>query len=374
MIYQLPPWMLPEGFNRNRDDKHCNIVNPKANSAIFGEGGDQMGRGGRASVYFVDEAAYVERPERIDSAMSRTTRVRIDVSTPNGIGNPFYQKRFSGNYDVFTFHWKSDPRKTQEWYNAFLKEKGPTITAEQLDIDYTASLEGIFIPGPWVRAAIDLDLPESDYISSGFDVAEEGNDLCVVINRRGPVVRMEDIISWGKTETTESAWKARDFLVKSGSQEVNYDTDGVGTGIKGTWNSAQRDQTEGAKTVPFIVNPIHAGGACGEDKWPDGLTSKEKFSNLKAEMWWKLRVRFEKTYEWVHGNKDHPTDELISIPAHPELVAELSMPKLEHAGQSGKIMVEKKDSMKKRGLKSPNYADALILAFYKKLKKVFWIK
>ena len=37
--------------------------------------------------------------------LSQTSNCKIDVATPNGNGNPFYNQRHSGKVTVFTFHW-----------------------------------------------------------------------------------------------------------------------------------------------------------------------------------------------------------------------------------------------------------------------------
>jgi hypothetical protein len=104
MLRMLPSWMLPEGFNWRKDDTFAALRNPVNGSSISGEGGDEIGRGDRASIYFVDESAFLERSELIAASLSQTTNCRIDVSTPNGPGNEFARLRHSGNVSVFTFH------------------------------------------------------------------------------------------------------------------------------------------------------------------------------------------------------------------------------------------------------------------------------
>jgi len=84
------------GFDIKWHAPHLKIVNPETESTITGEAGDNIGRGGRNSIYFKDESAFYEHPLTIDAALSQNSDVKIDVSTPNGIGNPFYQKRFAG--------------------------------------------------------------------------------------------------------------------------------------------------------------------------------------------------------------------------------------------------------------------------------------
>jgi phage terminase large subunit len=193
-------------------------------------------------------------------------------------------------------------------------------------------------------------------------VAEEGPDVSVVLARAGPVT-LSPIHSWGQCNTTEGAWRARDAAQGLGAAEVRYDAGGVGAGVKGTWNTAER-------ALPFRPVPVNFGGSPTDSVWPDGQTSAEKFLNLRAEMWWQLRRRFEKTYEYVTAGVQHPLDELISIPNHPQLIAELSTMLVERT-ETGKIKMESKEKMRRRGVKSPNFGDALALAYLGQMKRKF---
>src|SRR5690606_25562628 len=134
----------------------CKLINKDNGSSITGEGGDNIGRGGRSSIYFVDEAAHLEHSQKVDAALSENADCKIWVSTPNGLGNAFYRKRFSGHHPVFTFNWHQDPRKNQAWYDWRKKTMDPVVFAQEVEIDYSASLAGICIPGVWVRAAVEL--------------------------------------------------------------------------------------------------------------------------------------------------------------------------------------------------------------------------
>jgi phage terminase large subunit len=127
--------------------------------------------------------------------------------------------------------------------------------------------------------------------------------------------------------------------------------------------------------LPFLATPVNFGGEATRNKWPDGRTAKEKFRNLRAEMWWNLRVRFERAYEFREQGISHPFEDMISIPNHPQLIAELSTVLVEHS-ETGKIQLESKKAMKNRGVKSPDFGDALALAFHvgtAKLKFQIWL-
>ena len=113
-INLLPVEFRPQGWDAKKHAPFMTLKNPENGSAIVGESGDNIGRGNRTSIYFKDESAFYERAESIDAALSQTSNCKIDVSTPNGNGNPFYRKRHSGKIKIFTFHWRDDPRKGPE--------------------------------------------------------------------------------------------------------------------------------------------------------------------------------------------------------------------------------------------------------------------
>ena len=95
--------------------------------------------------------------------------------------------------------------------------------------------------------------------------------------------------------------------------------------------------------------------------------NKDFYKNLKSQGWWSLRNRFEKTYKALTQGEKYDTDELISIPSslkyRDELVSELSQPTYSHP--NGLILIDKKPS----GTKSPNLADATVMAFWPVPKK-----
>lgn len=56
---------------------HMRLEFPATRSVITGEAGDNIGRGDRTSVYYVDESAYLERANLIEASLSATTNCRI---------------------------------------------------------------------------------------------------------------------------------------------------------------------------------------------------------------------------------------------------------------------------------------------------------
>lgn len=380
MLRRLPEWMLPEGFNWTRHDNYMRLANPANGATIAGEGGKNMGRGGRSTIYFVDEAAFVENADKVEAALSGNTDVVIWVSSVNGMGNLFARKRFGGlrPEQIFRMHWRDDPRKTEEW--AAEKKRSlrhiPTAWPSEYDIDYTASLEGVCIPTAWVESAKELRrrtrfIPIGYPGVGGLDVGA-GKGKSVYVSRAGPMVRVP--ASRGDPDTTGTAHWAVEQGRAQGIRALNYDAPGVGVGVTSALQRA--DQPD------FGVFGINTGeGAPSDRLWPDGRSSKDMFGNLKAEIWWLCRVACQNAHEklqWLNGETDdqgerigvdHPIEDCLLLPSgDPEsdtLSSQLSLVKVD-TNEAGKVVIEKKAALKKRGIPSPDYADALMLTFVDK--------
>ncbi len=369
---------VPEEFRPGYDErKHAPYMRlefPNTGSVIAGESGDGIGRGARASFYFVDESAWMPRPELIDASLSQTTNCRIDVSTPRGMNNPFARKRFGGAISVFSFHWREDPRKDQAWYDKTCKDiDNPVVIAQEVDLDYSASVEGIVIPSAWVQAAVDahvkLGITPSGQRKAGLDIADEGIDKNAYCGRYGILLEYLEIWS-GKGsdiyETVEKSFMLCDVL---GYPEVYYDADGMGAGVRGDAKSINRNRTQ-----EIIFNPFRGSGeVLDKEQYPfsteedgrnrqRGPTNEDFFGNFKAQAWWSLRTRFQKTYRWVTQGIECNPDEIISISSGVSdlsaLISELSQPTYRQ-NDVGKIIIDKLAD----GARSPNRADSAMIAF-----------
>lgn len=366
MLYALPKWFLPEGFTRKEHDNFMRLVNPANNASITGEAGDNMGRGGRATAYRVDEWAHVEHAEMVNAAISQNSNTRVKIFTPNGVGNVAYQERFSGKFPVFTFNWRDNPDKNYTasrvnekgevetyypWYEKQERELDPVTLAQEVDIDYTASAEGIVIPARWVQAAVGLALQEGAVRSSGLDVSEDGADKTVYAHRRGGVLkRIKEI---GGTNPAHKASDAEQLCREDETGTLYYDRLGVGAGITATLKAKEGK-------LPFkvvgVANSEKPTRRVFEDQ--PRVPADERFANYAAELWWSLRLRFKRTYERVNGIKHHLDDECISIPNNPALIAQLCQP-IYKKNSSDKIVVDKKG----QGTKSPDHAEACMYTF-----------
>ncbi|HYE46232.1 MAG TPA: hypothetical protein VEA44_10720, partial [Caulobacter sp.] len=361
--------MLPDGFGQANHDNHMRLVNPANDAVISGEGGKNMGRGGRSTVYCVDEAAFVENAEAVEAALSGNTDCVLWVSSVNGMGNLFARKRHSilKPHQIFRMHWRDDPRKTEAWAEAKKASfSDPTTWASEYDIDYSASVEGICIPAAWVESAkrvakLEPRLLASNRSVTGLDVGA-GKSKSVAITKAGPVVTPPR--SRGEPDTTGTAHWALDIAKAHGSVVLNFDAPGVGAGVSSTLMHNEVDGLE--------VTAVNTGVPPTERKWPDGRSSKEMFGNLKAELWWLCRTDLQRTHEHVlflegkENGKEHPVTDLLALPSGDKesaaLCLQLSLVKWGR-NERGKIVIETKDALKRRGISSPDHADSLMLTY-----------
>lgn len=360
-IYYLPPeftgaWSLA-------DAPHMRLSFPDTDSFITGESGDNIGRGDRARVYVVDEAAYLERPQLIEASLSQTTNCRIDVSSANGTANPFYTKRakWVGTPRLFTFHWRDDPRKDDAWYAKQVEDLDPVTVAQEIDIDYSASVEGVLIPSAWVQAATGaakkLGLKSKGERRGALDVADEGVDMNALTLGAG--FEVEEVEEWsGKgSDLYETTKKAFGLCDDHKISDLAYDADGLGSSIRGDGKRINASRSNKINTIAF-----HGGPELREPKREDvpGRINEDFFKNRKAQEYWALRLKFERTWRAVTKGISYDPDQLISL--NPKMKhlnrvqMELSQPTYTK-NEAGQIVVDKKPE----GAASPNFADSIMM-------------
>lgn len=380
----LPPHFMPKGFNRDKHMSYMKIINPANESSITGEAGDNIGRGGRTSIYFKDESAHYEHPESIEAALGDNTDVQMDLSTVHGVGTVFDRKRQAGKIwtpgceiprgtlRVFVMDWRDHPMKTDEWHatrEKKAKDEGLLhVFRQEVDRDAAASIQGIICPAEWVRAAIDAHL-ELQFGDEGgwcgaLDVADEGGDLNALTFRKGVVLNYAE--DWGDGDVGVTTRKVAAEARLRQPVAIQYDCIGVGAGVKA---EANRLRTEKLLNGYITFMPWNAGAAVTKPEArviqgdPNSPMNKDFYANLKAQGWWALRRRFEKVYRAKTEGIKYDPSELISIssklPKLQQVMRELSQPVMVHDGKL-RLIVDKKPE----GAKSPNMGDSIMMNYY----------
>lgn len=384
LVRGIPREFWPRGLSVDDHMTYMKFVNPENGATITGESGDNIGRGGRKLIYFKDESAHYVRPEKIEAALADNTRVQIDISSVNGLGNVFHRRRESGvdwspglaaekgRTRIFIMDWRDHPAKTDEWYNA-RKSKAEFdgllhIFAQEVDRNYSASVDGTIIPSEWIRSAIDahlkLNIQPSGAWVAALDVADGGRDTNAFAARHGIVLK--SLSEWGAKDTGVTARKAIGLCDGLSNLELQYDCIGVGSGIKAEVNRLH-EENKMPRTVKMV--PWNAGASVQKpfgrviENDKESPKNQDVYANLKAQAWWELRTRFYKTHKAVTDGAVFPPDDLISLdsklPLLRQLEKELAQP-TSSKGASMKLVVDKTPE----GSKSPNLADAVVMAYW----------
>lgn len=333
-IALLPKEFRPAGYEENKHAPHMRIINPASGSAIVGEAGDNIGRGNRTSIYFKDESAFYEHPEAIDAALSQTSNCKIDISTPNGNGNPFFRKRHAGKIPVFSFHWTQDPRKDEEWYRRQKELLDTVIVAQEIDIDYNASVADAWITGDSVSEAQRKGPADVQAIGCwivGVDAAHFGDDESILHFRKGRLnLSQTQRRGLDGPQLAAVVEEECDRITASGDEihEIIIELDGPGVSCF--------DQLKRGRYAAKVLG-VHTGA-----RVDDG-----KNYNIRARAWRKAR--------------DYLLDPPVSLPDCMKLRAQLSSMKYRY--KDGLLLMQDKKEYKKLFGGSPDRADAFVLTF-----------
>lgn len=330
----LPVEFRPAGYSEKAHAPHMRVLNPENGASIIGEAGDNIGRGNRTSIYFKDESAFYERPDGIDAALSQTSNCKIDVSTPNGNGNAFFRKRHGGKIPVFSFHWTQDPRKDEAWYRKQLATLDPVIVAQEIEIDYNASVTDAWIGGELIANAQRNGPADVEALGGwiiGVDAAHFGDDESVISPRKGRLSLPQKAVKGVDGPQLAGAVEEECRKLEDAGGEISAITielDGPGV--------SAYDQLRKGKYMAKVVG-VHTG-----TRQSDG-----KNYNLKAKLW--------------RLGREHLESPPVSLPACPELKSQLASVK--YAYKDGLLLMQNKKQYKAVFGKSPDRADAWILTF-----------
>lgn len=179
-----------------------------------------------------------------------------------------------------------------------------------------------------VKAAMDRVLPEAAWMHEpkimALDVARFGDDRSVLCRRQGSIVfpfrkyRALDLMELASQVAFEfGEWEA---------DAVFVDGTGIGAGVVDRLRSLGLPVVE----VQFSAKPTEG-----------------RFADKRSEIWWRMADAVKKD---------------LCLPSDTEIVSELTGPTFFFDNRS-KMRLESKDDLKRRGLMSPDIADALALTW-----------
>jgi len=177
----------------------------------------------------------------------------------------------------------------------------------------------------------DVEAGPTTPVEWGLDVARYGGDRSALAKRQGNVL-IEPIKTWQGKDLMELAG-----IVLAEYDSVPYrmrpsaiyvDAIGLGAGL------ADRLRELDLPAVAIAVS--------------ESASLKNRFNKLRDELFWSAR-------EWFEARDCH-------MPVDDTLISELAGIRYKYLS-TGKLKVESKDEMKKRGQRSPDVADAFVLTF-----------
>lgn len=256
--------------------------------------------------------------------------------------------------------------------NPFLPKKAIKIIEEKKREDFEkyehlylgnpkSENEESFIKRAWFEACINanevLGIAARGSYKIGYDIADSGNDKSANVVVHGNEVI--EIIEW-KSKEHELELSAEKTLNRALKYNANiiYDCIGVGASAGAVFKRLGYNN----------FNKFDAGaGVKSPDKdYMPKRKNKDHFENLKAQSWQKVADMMLHTYKAVVLKEPFNEDMILSINPKcdkiEQLKIELSSP-MKQLSIRGLVKVESKKDLAKRGIPSPNIADAFVMAF-----------
>jgi phage terminase large subunit len=217
---------------------------------------------------------------------------------------------------------------TRRWVKEKYHEWGPghPLWESRVLGNFPAQAEDALLSLTWLEQAKIREHPvDEGILDGGLDVAGPGEDETVLAIRCGP--KLLHLESWTESDPRGKVLAALEAF-KGRIRRLNVDSAGIGYGM-----------ARHIADFKYKVRDVNVGVAARHP---------EKYANLKAELYWGLRMRFQS------GD--------ISGCFSEKAIGQLAGIRYQHNAR-GQVVIESKDDLRKRGVKSPDLAEAVMLAF-----------
>lgn len=290
-----------------------------------------------------DEASGVHELifEAVRGALTNKDIFFIVISNPTRLSGFFFNvfHKWKRRWQALRFDSRESPIVDDHFVQEIINDYGEN--SPQFDVrvagKFPLSEEDQFIPTDLFDQAAErnlIPLMTAPRIL-GVDVAAYGDDACAYVERQG-----NDSTFRGERRGQDTMATVGDvvgFIQESKHQQNLFDfvcVDIIGMG-RGVFDRLVEMQEHGE--IPLSIKFVAVNSA-------EKSTKPERFGNMRAELWHDCK-------EWLHT---------ADVPE--ELRPDLTGIKYKHDSKN-RLMMEKKDDMKKRGLPSPDKGDALIMTF-----------
>jgi hypothetical protein len=247
-----------------------------------------------------------------------------------------------------------------DWVNDVIKEFGPDAPFVQARVlaRFPRTTTNATIPVDWVESAVIDSVPDEGRVRLGVDVAADGGDEFVIARADGLCTHIvhtstnnDNAVAVAGT-VLEHIHRAQTSHAERGIAEkvrVKIDAIGVGWGVTSLLQEWGKEGRHSADIVAVNV--------------AERAYDSEKFANQRAEMWWNLRTLLQPD---DNGEQD------CSLVVDRKVVAQLTAPTY-RSNASGRLQIESKADMKRRGVNSPDRAEAVLLAMFEPPTRTYGI-
>ena len=282
----------------------------------------------------VDEASAVPEAvyESAAGSMSGHAACTILIGNPTRNSGLFFKTHHALSSEWKTFHVSclDSPRVARDFVKQIADTYGPDSSAYRVRVlgEFALRDEDTLIPAELVDSAMvrDVVLDEQEPLVYGIDVARFGDDRSTLCRRRGNVV--VDIKTWQGLDLMQLTGAIVNEAKLDKPAEMCIDSIGLGSGV-----------ADRLRELGYVVRDVNVSEASAMNP---------QAAKLRDELW--LSVK-----EWLNQRA-------CKLPKIEELRQELVAPTYAFTS-NGRIKVEGKAEMKRRGMRSPDLADALCLTF-----------
>ncbi len=282
----------------------------------------------------VDEASAVfeEVFEAAAGSMSGHSATTVLISNPTRNSGLFYKTHHELASDWCRMHVSclDNPLVSADFVNQIKATYGEGSNAFRIRVlgEFALADDDTLIPAELVDGAINRDITVSpaEPIIYGVDVARFGTDRTALCKRRGNVVL--EIKHWGGLDLMQTVGAIVNEAKLDAPEEICVDTIGLGGGV------ADRLREQG-----YNVRDVNVS---------ESSAMNPNANRLRDELWMAVK-------DWL-------ATRAVKLPRDESLRQELVAPRYNFTS-AGRLVVESKDSMRKRRMRSPDLADALCLTF-----------
>ena len=307
--------------------------NNGAKLKLYGADNFDALRGVRIDGCVLDEVGQI-KPELwqdvVQPALSDRKGWSIFIGTPSGVNmfsELFYKAKELPNWSSKLFTVYDTEAIDPEEVERLRRDMAESSFRREYLCDFAAAGEDQLIPLGLIEESCQKihKIGAFDFAPKiiGVDPARFGDDSSVIQRRQG--LMMFDPIAFHGLDNMELANHVAGLIVQWNPDAVFVDA-GNGSGVIDRLRQLGHDIIE----IPFGGKPINA-----------------KYANKRAEMWDELK-------EWLKLGGQ--------IPNNMRLKQDLGTPRF-WFDKTGRLILEPKDDIKKRGLPSPDYGDAAVLTF-----------